>query len=73
MVSAMKSTNQIYRYAAHVKKYMIKNGNYYIRNNERTREQLNLNKKQLTYGIKYLENNGVLTPWSKKVYKLIKK
>jgi hypothetical protein len=69
----MKSTNQRYRYATHVKKYMIKKGNYYIKNNERTREQLNMNKKQLTYGIKYLENNGFLKPWSKKVYKLIKK
>jgi hypothetical protein len=52
---------------------MIKKGNYFIKNNERTREQLNLNKKQLTYGIKYLENNGFLQPWSKKVYKLIRK
>ena len=69
----MKIANQRYRYAAHVKQYMIKKGNYFIKNNERTREQLNLNKKQLTYGIKYLENNGILQPWSKKVYKLIKK
>ena len=69
----MKSPNQRYRYAAHVKQYMIKKGNYFIKNNERTREQLNLNKKQLTYGIKHLENNGFLQPWSKKVYKLIKK
>ena len=69
----MKSSSQKFRYAAHVKQYMLKNGSYFIKNNERTREQLNLNKKQLTYGIKYLENNGILQPWSKKVYKLIKK
>ena len=69
----MKNINQRYRYAVIVKKYMIKNGNCYIKNNERTREQLNMNIKQLTYGIKYLEKNGFLKPWSKKVYKFINK
>jgi hypothetical protein len=73
MVKEMYNTNQKYRYADLVKKYMNKNGNYFIKNNEKTRKHLKMNKKQLTYGINYLEKNGFLKPWSKKVYKRIEK
>jgi hypothetical protein len=72
MVYEMKNINQKYRYAVHVKNYMKNNGNYFIKNNERTRKQLNMNKKQLTYAINYLKKTGYLKSWSKKVYKLEK-
>ncbi len=69
----MTATNQKYWYAEQVKNYLNKNGNYYIRNNERMRKQLEMNKKQLTYAIQYLKKIGFLEPWSNKVYKITRK
>ena len=69
----MTTTNQKYCYAVQVKKYMKKNGNYFIKNNERVRNQLEMNKKQLTYAIQYLKKIGFLEPWSNKVYKITRK
>ena len=66
----MTTTNQKYCYAVQVKKYMKKNGNYFIKNNERVRNQLEMNKKQLTYGILYLIKIDFLESWSNKVYKI---
>jgi hypothetical protein len=69
----MITTNQKYCYAEQVKNYMKKNGNYFIRNNERVRNKLEMNKKQLTYAIQYLKKIGFLEPWSNKVYKITRK
>ena len=66
----MTSTNQKYWYAVKVKNYMKKNGNYYIRNNERVRQQLEMNKAQLTFALKYLKKTGFLELWNKKVYQI---
>lgn len=68
----MATTNKKYWYAVQVKNHMEKNGNYFIRNNERVRKQLKMNKKQLTYAIQYLKKIGFLEPWSNKVYKIMR-
>ena len=64
----MTSKNQKYWHAEKIKKYMKENGNYFIRNNERFREKLKMNKKQLACALKYLEKTGFLEPWNNKVY-----
>lgn len=49
---------------------MKENDNYFIRNNERFREKLKMNKKQLACALKYLEKTGFLEPWNNKVYQI---
>jgi hypothetical protein len=66
----MVATNQKYWHAVQVKNYMKKNGNYYIRNSERVRKQLEMNKRQLSHAIQYLKKIGFLEPWNNRIYKI---
>ena len=66
----MTSKNQKYWYAVKVKNYMNENGNYFIRNNDKFRKKLGLNKTQLMYALHYLNKTGFLEPWNDKVYQI---
>lgn len=66
----MKSQKQINNYAKQVKKFMKENHLYFIRNNERFRRQLGLNRSQLSYAFKSLKETGFLEPWNGKVYQI---
>lgn len=55
-------------YGRQVKKFMKQNDLHFIRNNEKFRTKLNMNRKQLTYAIRYLEKTGFLKSWNSKVY-----
>lgn len=57
-------------YAKQVKKFMKQNEVHFIRNNERFRTKLKLNRKQLSYAIRYLEKTGFLESWNDKVYQI---
>ena len=66
----MTSKNQKYWHAVQVKKYMKKNGNYFIRNNKIFRKKLGMNQAQLTHALHYLNKTGFLEPWNKKIYQI---
>ena len=55
-------------YGKQVKKFMKQNDLHFIRNNERFRTKLKMNRKQLSYAIRYLEKIGFLKSWNNKVY-----
>ena len=57
-------------YAEQVKEFMKQNDVYFIRNNERFRSKLKMNRRQLTYAIRYLEKIGFLVSWNEKVYQI---
>lgn len=57
-------------YAKQVKKFMKQKDVRFIRNNERFRTKLKLNRKQLSYAIRYLEKTGFLESWNDKVYQI---
>jgi hypothetical protein len=53
-----------------VKRFMKQNAVYFIRNNERFRTKLEMNRRQLSYAIRYLEKTGFLKSWSDKVFQI---
>ena len=55
-------------YGKQVKEFMKQNDLHFIRNNEKFRTKLKMNRKQLLYAIRYLEKTGFLKPWNSKVY-----
>ncbi len=55
-------------FAKQVKDFMKQNSVYFIRNNERFRTKLKMNRRQLSYAIRYLEKIGFLVSWNEKVY-----
>ena len=57
-------------YAEQVKRFMKQKDVRFIRNNERFRTKLKLNRKQLSYAIRYLEKTGFLESWNDKVYQI---
>ena len=57
-------------YAKQVKKFMKQKDVRFIRNNERFRTKLKLNRTQLSYAIRYLEKTGFLESWNDKVYQI---
>jgi hypothetical protein len=57
-------------YAETVKSFMKQKDVRFIRNNERFRTKLKLNRKQLSYAIRYLEKTGFLKSWNDKVYQI---
>jgi len=57
-------------YAKQVKKFMKQKDVRFIRNNERFRTKLKLNRKQLSYAIRYLEKTCFLESWNDKVYQI---
>ncbi len=57
-------------FAKQVKDFMKQNSVYFIRNNERFRTKLKMNRRQLSYAIRYLENIGFLVSWNEKVYQI---
>jgi hypothetical protein len=67
MVSQKQITNQ----AIQVKKYMKVHHLYFIRNNERYRKKLGMNRKQLYYAIQYLNKIGFLEPRNRKIYQIL--
>jgi hypothetical protein len=66
----MEVQKQMSIYAKQVKKFMLHNNIHFIRNNEKFRTELNMNRRQLSYAIRYLQKNGFLKSWNDKVYKL---
>ena len=70
MVKLIPNPKQINNFAEQVKDYMIKNGLYFIRNNERVRKRLNMNHKELSCAVQYLYKTGFLVPWNKKIYQI---
>jgi len=64
----VQKQNEIY--AKQVKEFMKQNDVYFIRNNERFRTKLNMNRRQLSYAIRYLEKIGFLVSWNEKVYQI---
>jgi hypothetical protein len=57
-------------FAKQVKDFMKQNSVYFIRNNERFRNKLKMNRRQLSYAIRYLEKIGFLVSWNEKVYQI---
>ena len=57
-------------YAKQVKKFMKQNGLHFIRNNERFRAKLKMNRKQLSDTIRYLEKIGFLKSWNNRIYQI---
>ena len=66
----MKIQNQNEIFAKQVKDFMKQNSVYFIRNNERFRTKLKMNRRQLSYAIRYLEKIGFLVSWNEKVYQI---
>ena len=64
----MNNQKQINTYAKEVKKYMRQHRLNFIRNNERVRNKLGMNRKQLSYTLQYLNKTGFLEPWNHKIY-----
>jgi len=65
---AVETNNEIF--AKQVKDFMKQNSVYFIRNNERFRNKLKMNRRQLSYAIRYLEKIGFLVSWNEKVYQI---
>ena len=55
-------------HAKEIEKFIKQNNLHFIRNNERFRTKLKMNKKQLSLAIRHLERTGYLKPWNKKIY-----
>ena len=66
----MKADTQKEFFAKQVKDFMKQNSVYFIRNNERFRTKLKMNRRQLSYAIRYLEKIGFLVSWNEKVYQI---
>jgi hypothetical protein len=64
----IETKNEIF--AKQVKDFMKQNSVYFIRNNERFRTKLRMNRRQLSYAIRYLEKIGFLVSWNEKVYQI---
>jgi len=65
---SVDTKNEIF--AKQVKDFMKQNSVYFIRNNERFRNKLKMNRRQLSYAIRYLEKIGFLVSWNEKVYQI---
>lgn len=70
-MTRIANQKQINNFADQVKNYMIKNGLYFIRNNERVRKRLGLNHKELSCALQHLNKIGFLEPWNKKIYQIV--
>jgi len=66
----MSAETQKEFFAKQVKTFMKQNSVYFIRNNERFRTKLKMNRRQLSYAIRYLEKIGFLVSWNEKVYQI---
>ena len=66
----MPSQRQIINLAKQVKRLMKEQQYFFIRNNEKFRNQLGMNQIQLSYALKYLNKNGYLIPWNHKIYQI---
>ena len=67
----MTSQKQIKNQSKQVKRLMKEQQYFFIRNNDKFRKQLEMNRRQLTLTIKYLNKTGFLKPWSRKIYQII--
>ena len=66
----MPNQKKIKNQAKEVKKYIKQHNLRFIRNNERYREKLGMNQRQLYYIFHYLSETGYLEPWNKKIYQI---
>jgi len=66
MPNQKKINNQVEQ----IKKYMKEHNLRFIRNNEKYRKKLGMNRKQLYYAIQYLNKTGFLEPWNRKIYQI---
>ena len=66
----MSNQKQIIDQAEQVKKYMKEHHLHFIRNNERYRQELEMNWRQFSNVLKYLNKIGFLEPWNHKVYQI---
>jgi len=67
----MPSEKQIKNQSKQVKKLMKEQHYFFIRNNEKFRKKLEMNRRQLSFTINYLNRTGFLKPWSRKIYQIM--
>jgi len=67
----MSSQKQIKNQSKQVKRLMKEQHYCFIRNNEKFRKQLEMNRRQLSYILKYLNRTVFLKPWSQKIYQIM--
>ena len=67
----MTSQKQIRNQSKQVKRLMKEQQYFFIRNNDKFRKQLEMNRRQLSYTLKYLNETGFLKPWSRKIFQII--
>jgi hypothetical protein len=67
----MPSLKRIINQSKQVKRLMKEQQYSFIRNNEKFRNQLEMNTVQLSYTLRYLNKTGFLKQWSHKVHQII--
>jgi hypothetical protein len=67
----MKDGNDIKEKADQIKEYIIEHNTRFIKNNERFRDKVNMNFRQVNEAIKYLRDKGFLKSWNDKVYQIV--
>ena len=67
----MPSQKQIKNQSKQVKRLMKEQQYFFIKNNEKFRNQLEMNQIQLSHTLKYLNKTGFLKPWSRKIYQIM--
>ena len=68
----MTSQKQIKNQSEQVKRLMKEKQYFFIKNNEKFRNQLQMNQMQLSYSLKYLIKTGFLKSRSCKIYQIKK-
>jgi hypothetical protein len=67
----MPSEKQIKNQSKQVKRLMEEHRYFFIRNNEKFRKRLEMNQRQLSYTLNYLNKIGFLKPWNRKIYQIM--
>lgn len=67
----MPSEKQIKNQSKQVKRLMKEQHYFFIRNNEKFRKKLEMNRRQLSFTLNYLNRTGFLKPWSHKIYQIM--
>ena len=67
----MPSEKQIKNQSKQVKRLMKEQNYFFIRNNEKFRKKLEMNRRQLSFTLNYLNRTGFLKPWSRKIYQIM--
>ena len=66
----MTNQKQIKNQSEQVKRLMKEKQYFFIKNNEKFRNQLEMNQIQLSYALKYLNKTGFLKPRGRKIYQI---